>query len=129
MGFDKFMMHYHKQKCTKKNIYKYYGKSHKFYPSYMHYTSIQSITDFEGIHKKDIEWIYGHTKYLDYNFSLSKLIISFKAIPCGRRNTEYFLGGLSGFWHKYSVFRRIQFLEPYGKHRQLTEYIRRSRHS
>ena len=49
-----------------------------------------------------------------------------KAIPCGRRNTEYFLGGLSAL---YSVFRRIQFLEPYGKHRQLTEYIRRSRHN
>ena len=42
----------------------------------------------------------------------------------GHRNTEYFLGGLSVFRHKYSVFRRIQFLEPYGKHRQLTEYIR-----
>ena len=34
--------------------------------------------------------------------------------PYGCRNTEYFLGGLSAFWHKYSVFRRNQFLEPYG---------------
>ena len=49
-----------------------------------------------------------------------------KAIPYGRRNTEYFWVGLSAFCHKYSVFRLTQFLELYGKKytygKQLTEY-------
>ena len=46
-----------------------------------------------------------------------------RRILMGVETRNIFWGDSELFDTQYSVFRHIQFLEPHGKHRQLTEYI------